>query len=370
MEWLKSLFPNLRDAAIRWTEDDASSMAASVAYLLGAFLFPLVLLLTSGLGLFLHFTRLGQDAEQQLLATVSVNASPTVEQQFRDILSQMRGHSVITGPTGLLGAIMAAIGVFAQLDRGFDKIWRIPPRKGATYAVPCSSDQGSLLGVYHAGQPWWHDRSFVCGQYAVAHFRSLADTTLPSLAHVLQVFDMAATLSANAVLFALAYRMLPKKKVGWIEALRGGLLAAAVWELGCIVLGMFLIGMRYTMAYGAIGSFIAILLWCYYGVSIFFLAPNTSKFYNIVEKRKKPRNAFTFKGPSKPHRMRPFSPSRTSRLPTCAKSRADRPAFVGRLTKRGLGHCNYFLLLRKSIGLNRSLRWMMSVIRSPNLSPT
>ena len=30
--WLMDFFPNLRDACIRWSEDDASSMAASVAY--------------------------------------------------------------------------------------------------------------------------------------------------------------------------------------------------------------------------------------------------------------------------------------------------------------------------------------------------
>jgi len=47
-------------------------------------------------------------------------------------------------------------------------------------------------------------------------------------------------------------------------------LAACIWELGREVLGVFLIGMRYTSAYGAIGSFIAILLWCYYGISILF----------------------------------------------------------------------------------------------------
>jgi hypothetical protein len=38
-----------------------------------------------------------------------------------------------------------------------------------------------------------------------------------------------------------------------------------------MVLEAVWIGMRYTTAYGAIGSFIALLLWCYYGVSIFFL---------------------------------------------------------------------------------------------------
>jgi len=33
-------------------------------------------------------------------------------------------------------------------------------------------------------------------------------------------------------------------------------------------LGAVLIGVKYTAAYGAIGSFIALLLWCYWGVSI------------------------------------------------------------------------------------------------------
>lgn len=271
MEWLKSLFPNLRDAAIRWSEDDASSMAASVAYYLALSLFPMVLLLTSGLGMFLQFTRLGQDAEQQLLATVSVNASPSVEQQFRDILTQMRGHSVITGPSGLIAAILAAIGVFAQLDRGFDKIWHIPARKAG-------SVRGTVVRVVR--DRFWAFVMLVglggmiallfVANMLLAHFRSVAGATLPSLGHVLRIFDLAATLVANAFLFAMAYRMLPKKKVGWIEAFRGGLLAAGIWELGCVVLGMFLIGMRYTMAYGVLGSFIAILLWCYYGVSIFF----------------------------------------------------------------------------------------------------
>ncbi|MFN9917115.1 MAG: hypothetical protein ACK53L_31290, partial [Pirellulaceae bacterium] len=46
--WLASLFPNLRQAAIRWSEDDAGSLAASVAYYLALSLFPMLLLLTTG----------------------------------------------------------------------------------------------------------------------------------------------------------------------------------------------------------------------------------------------------------------------------------------------------------------------------------
>ena len=30
--WAMNFFPNLRDASIRWSEDDAGALAASVAY--------------------------------------------------------------------------------------------------------------------------------------------------------------------------------------------------------------------------------------------------------------------------------------------------------------------------------------------------
>ncbi len=82
--------------------------------------------------------------------------------------------------------------------------------------------------------------------------------------------DACMTLLLNAVVFALLYRWLPKRRIYWSDALRGGLLAAIVWEIGRQLLGAVLIGVRYTTAYGAIGSFIALLLWCYWGVSIIF----------------------------------------------------------------------------------------------------
>jgi uncharacterized BrkB/YihY/UPF0761 family membrane protein len=41
--------------------------------------------------------------------------------------------------------------------------------------------------------------------------------------------------------------------------------------------------MRYTSAYGAIGSFIALLLWCYYGISILFYG---AEYVQVLEMRR------------------------------------------------------------------------------------
>jgi uncharacterized BrkB/YihY/UPF0761 family membrane protein len=76
---------------------------------------------------------------------------------------------------------------------------------------------------------------------------------------------------------------LPKRPVHWIDAFRGGLLAAIIWEVGRGLLGAVFIGMRYTSAYGAIGSFIALLLWCYYGISILFYG---AEYVQVLEIRR------------------------------------------------------------------------------------
>jgi membrane protein len=106
------------------------------------------------------------------------------------------------------------------------------------------------------------------------------------LQHVFRFFDTAVTIGLNGVLFGAVYHWLPKKKVHWMDAIRGGLLAACIWELGRTLLGMFFIGMRYTSAYGVIGSFIAILLWCYYGISILFFG---AEYVQVLEQRRQSR---------------------------------------------------------------------------------
>jgi len=269
--WIRNFFPNLRDAGIRWSEDDASSLAASVAYYLALSMFPLMLLLTSSFGIFLQFSKTGKKAEEQILVMVGTHASPIIKKQIEQVLTQMQNQSLVSGPFGFLAATLAAIGIFAQIDRGFDRIFRIPAQKDSDvrrtiYRVMRSRFLafmmlaglgGAILVMFAAGM-------------VMAQFRSLTTSAVPSMNYLIPIAELASNVVGNGLLFSLVYRWLPKKYVCWKDAIRGGLLAACIWELGRFVLGAFLIGMRYSSAYGAVGSFIAILLWCYYGISILF----------------------------------------------------------------------------------------------------
>ncbi|MEM7557919.1 MAG: YihY/virulence factor BrkB family protein, partial [Planctomycetota bacterium] len=107
---------------------------------------------------------------------------------------------------------------------------------------------------------------------------------------ILFVADTLTTILLNTVAFAVLYKCLPKKKVRWREAFRSALLVALTWELGRELLCSFLIGMRYTTTYGAVGSFIALLLWFYWGVNLLFFGAEYLQV--LTQRREQPFSMF------------------------------------------------------------------------------
>lgn len=270
-------------AAKRWQMDDAGTMAAAVAYYLALSIFPMWLLLTSGIGIALKFTKLGKNAEEQIFAVVAEHCSPSLEAQVRGLFVQLEDQSSISGPVGLITAVLAAIGVFHQFERGFDKIWRIPSPAGrgllssiarvltqrlAAFALLASLG-GLIIGI-------------LATNVAIGTVeRWMASNSIPGVSLVI-LADALATTILNAIAFGLLYRFLPKRPVRWADALRGGLLVSLIWEVGRQLLGAFLIRMTYTNTYGAAGSLIALLLWFYWGLTVIFFG---AEYVQVLSRR-------------------------------------------------------------------------------------
>ena len=281
--YVREVNGSLMFAVRRWQADDAGSMAASVAYYLALSSFPMLLLLTSGLGLVLRFTRLGQDAQLQILSVVAEHCSPTLEAQVEQVLLQLRDQSVVGGPFGLATAILAAIGVFYQFERAFDKIWRIPPpqKRGAMSLLARVLTQ-RLAAFLLLGGVGLLIVAILAANVAIGAVREwMTNLHVPGTL-LITLVDATATMLMNALAFGVLYRWLPKRPVLWSDAIRGGLLVSMIWEVGRQVLSVFLIGMRYTTAYGAIGSFIALLLWFYWGVTILFFG---AEYIQVLSRR-------------------------------------------------------------------------------------
>lgn len=267
--FIGELAKNLLVAYRRWQRDDVMSLSAAVSFYLSLSIFPLLLLLTGGVGLVMKYSKLGNDAHERILDIISGHVSPSLETKINHVLHQFEQQSSLNGPIGMLATILAAIGVFYQFERAFDKIWQIPPATSTSllgsvfrmikerltaFALLASVGFGILailfvnMGVTIASR-WFED----------SPFKNWILLSVP---------QFVLTVILNALAFGIIFRWLPKRPVQWRYAIRGGLMTSILWEFGRQILESILIGARYTTAYGAIGSFIGLLLWFYWGVSL------------------------------------------------------------------------------------------------------
>ncbi|MEY4568533.1 MAG: hypothetical protein RLY14_3503 [Planctomycetota bacterium] len=275
---------DLHQAALRWNRDEAAGLAASVSYYLALSLFPMMLLLSSGIGLFLRFSSLGQDAQSQILNLLAEHTSPVVRVQIEQVLLQMGEQAVLSGPAGLLAATLAAIGVFCQFDRALNKIWNVTihPAKGWKDSVMRIMTQRISAFIMLLGLGILLIVVFMAN-LCLSALHTFATDYLPRGERWIAIGEICITIGLNGLIFGMVYRVLAKRSVCWADAYRGGLLVAVIWEAGRNLLGLCLIGMRYTTAYGVIGSFIALLAWCFYGVSIILYG---AEYIQILQERR------------------------------------------------------------------------------------
>jgi uncharacterized BrkB/YihY/UPF0761 family membrane protein len=86
--WLKArLWPALRDAVCNWSRDDGFLLSAGLAYYASVSLFPICLVLFSGLGYLSQVSPEFQDQQGEILAMVERSASPWLAEQLRQMLA-------------------------------------------------------------------------------------------------------------------------------------------------------------------------------------------------------------------------------------------------------------------------------------------
>jgi membrane protein len=254
----------------KWEEDDGDLLAAAVAYYAILSLFPLLMVLASGLGLVLEFSPGAQNAQQGLLDVVAQNVSPEVADQIERILGEVRSQASVGGPLGLVVLLLAAVGIFANFEKAFDRIWNVPAPEvhGIVAAVRNALWKRLRAFLMLLGLGFTVVVVFLAG-LAMSAVKPLAEAT-PAGHWTWMMFRAPASLIVNFALFAVIYKALPKTKIRWSEAARGGLLAALLWEAARTILAVVLSHTRYN-TYGVIGSVLLVMLWIYVAASVVFL---------------------------------------------------------------------------------------------------
>jgi membrane protein len=262
----------LRDAASGWMTHKASTWGAALSYYALFSIGPLILIVITVAGLVFGAEAVRGQVVLQLSSLLGEQGAKAVENMLAVAGKPAEGlFGTIIG-TGAL--IFAAISVVVQLKGALNAVWEVeaPSTSGIwsffrTYAV-------SLAGVLSLGFLLLVSLLLTT---ALAALGTIFGGALPEL--MLQLASFMASFAMTTVLFTMMLKWLPDIAIGWREVLPGGILTAALFEIGKFLIGFYIGKQGLESTFGAAASLVIVLIWVYYSAQLVLFGAEFTRAY-------------------------------------------------------------------------------------------
>jgi membrane protein len=275
------LFRFLKRTFQEFSRDKGGQMSAAFAYIAIFSIGPLMLVLVSIIGFVL-----GEKAAQgQLYNQLSDTFGPDTAKTLQTVIANANhtGRGAVALITGVIGVLLAAIGLTSQLQNSFDTIVHaVPdPRSGLKRTIYIKIKNLIIIGL-----------AAVVGIGSVVLSATISAANLGFGAEVL---DTGASLVISILVLYLMYRLLPDVVIPRKIVLVAASVIGLLFLVGKIILGI-VIGKNATAgAYGAAASLVVLLLWFYYIAEILLLGAESLKVYGENHNIEYKAKAYTLK---------------------------------------------------------------------------
>lgn len=257
----------------RWSAHSGWMSTAALAFHATLALIPCCLVLIAFLGAALRSAGATTKAAEALVQLFEADVSSFVARQVETVLENVRDHAGGGGLFGLGALLIASLGMFAQLENAFAKVWDRPARSGWFNVV-----RGKLRDRLVAGALLvLIALTFLFLFLTNALFSTFGDS-LPGFvpATALHVLSLAIGPLFTAVLLTLLYRLFSHALLDWRHAFAAGFTTMLFWEIGRRLLEWVVIGERYSV-YGALGALLALMVWIYYACAALLLGAELAR---------------------------------------------------------------------------------------------
>ena len=251
----------------KFSDDQAGSLAALIAYYGFFSLFPLLLVLVTILGYVLQGDPSAQASIQHnvLKEFPSLNINPV----------SIHG-SVVTLVVGVLGALWGGLGVTNAAQNAFNKVWAVPHTERPNFIQTRLRGLGvlALLGLL-----------FIVSTLASGLVTGGLGGPLAKIGGIALSFFI------NVLLFLAAFRLLSSAEVETWDLMGGALVASFMWEILQSVGGIYVnhVVRHADKTYGVFATVIGLLTWLYLGAQVTLYCAEI----NVVRSRKLwPRSLF------------------------------------------------------------------------------
>ena len=264
---LKKIWVLVKSAATSWIDDYAPSMGAALAYYTAFSLAPVLILVIAVAGLAFGADAARGEIVAQLRGLLGEQGAKAIEELLAS--ASKPGSGAVASAIGFVTLLLGATSVFAELQSDLDRVWRAPAIKQASGFIALLRARVLSFGMVIA-MGFLLLVSLVFGA-AISAAGKWGNTLLPGSALILQVVNLAVGFGITVVLFATAYRVLPRARIAWSDVWIGAVVTATLFTLGKYLIGLYMGLASVSSGFGAAGSLIAVLVWVYYSTQIFLL---------------------------------------------------------------------------------------------------
>jgi membrane protein len=269
----RGVFAIAKEAVLGWVADSGASLGASIAFYTIFALAPLLLVVLGIAGAVFGDEAASGQLFDQIRGLVGDDAAANLQQLVASS-RENEGHGVLATVITVVTVLVGASGVFIELKRAFDVIFKPKPKADSAVTLFVRARLVAIALVLALG--FLVVVSLLLSA-AVAAFGAWLSGALPALEPVMSVVDIVISTAVLTVAFWLLIRFLPdvtpRRRAVWI----GALVSALLFAIGKQLIGLYLARGAVASAYGAAGSFIVVVLWVYYSAQILLLGAEVAR---------------------------------------------------------------------------------------------
>jgi membrane protein len=264
----------VKETASDWSKDNATRLAAALAYYTVLSLAPLLVLAVSVAGLVFGQEAARGQIANELAAVVGPQAGKGIETMLANAKSPEDG--TIGSIVGVVALMFGASGVFGELQASMNRIWNVEAKPGK--------------GVWGYLRQRFFSFSMVLGvaflllvslvlSAALTAVGAYFSHALPGGEALWQVLNFVLSLAVITLVFALIFKVVPDVKIAWRDVWIGAAVTAGLFTVGKFGLDMYLGRASVASPYGAAGSLIVLVIWVYYAAQILFMGAEFTQVY-------------------------------------------------------------------------------------------
>ena len=272
---LKRVFRMCKMAVVAWVDDFAPSMGAAISYYTVFSLAPLLIIVIAVAGALFGREAVQGQIVAQLSGLIGEDGATAVQGLIKSASDP--GKGLLASLISFVVVVIGATTVFAELQSALDRIWHVPEKEKPSGIWGILRARFLSFGLV-LGLAFLLMVSLVVSA-GVAAFGNWTSGLAPGLEIVLQAVNIAVSLAITTLLFAMIYKLMPSVKIAWRDVWVGAAVTAVMFEVGKLLIGLYIGKSGVTESFAAAGSLVVLLAWVYYAAQIFLLGAEFTKVY-------------------------------------------------------------------------------------------